>query len=501
MTDGPSTRIQLRCDCGARLNVLASAVGRKLRCPKCQRISVVRRPDQTPDAPSHPAAPANPTASPPPASADRIRVRCACGAKMAVAARFAGRKARCPQCGGALVVPQAGAPPAPPAVSENIDALLGGLAGGETVAIAPPLTAIPPPDSIVSRNVPGTSAAAHGHAQTCPSCAKSLPSDAKICVACGIYIKTGRPLLTAQEDSLDQAYAYAERAIGILSWLIPVGVYPIASEAFGLRKPWTTRAIAVATVLASVWFMVAVVYNPEPSIENGNLMLWSGRATPAFSPSDAPAPPADETDSGPNEPECTHHTYQLFTHAWLHGGLLHLAGNMLFLLVLGARVNALIGNILTVLLYPLLAIIAGMAHAIAVADQPLTPMLGASGAVMGLAGMYLVLFPVHRVHMAAWYRWGLVGGFHLHLRLFPVPGFFVVLFYIAFDVVYTVAGLQDQVAHWAHLGGFIAGTTLAFLLLGTRLVNARGGDILSALLGRHAWALIGKPNRPGLSLW
>jgi membrane associated rhomboid family serine protease len=418
---------------------------------------------------------------------------------MSVAPRFAGRKARCPHCDGPLVVPKAAALPVPPpAASESIDSLLDELAEGETLTIAPPTVVKPPPDFTGSRNLP-TAPDTAGGPQTCPSCAKSLPSDAKICVACGIYLKTGRPLLTTQEDILDQAYAYAERAIGILSWLIPIGIYPIASEAFGLRRPWTTRAIAAATVLVSAWFMVAVVYNPEPSVRNANLMLWCGRDTPAHSPPGAPASAPDEANVEPGKP--THHAYQLFTHAWLHGGLLHLAGNMLFLLVLGSRVNALIGNILTALLYPLLAILAGMAHAIAVADQPLTPMLGASGAIMGLAGMYLVLFPVHRVHMAAWYRWGLVGGFHLHLRLFPMRGFFVVLFYIAFDVVFTAAGLQDEVAHWAHLGGFIAGATIALLLLCMRLVNARGGDILSALLGRHAWALIGKPNHPGLSLW
>jgi membrane associated rhomboid family serine protease len=482
--------------------VPASAVGRKLRCPKCQRLSIVRRPHphQGPTPPS--PAPGNPAAAPPPAAADRIRVRCACGAKLTVAARFAGRKIKCPQCGGAIVVPAAAAASAsPPAVSDNIDSLFEGLVAGETVAVAPPPTVGPPASPSRSGNAVVAASAALGQPQTCPSCNQSLPADAKICVACGIHLKTGRPLLTTQEDTLDQAYIYAEKAIGILSWLIPVGVYPVASEAFGLRKPWTVRAIAVTTVLASLWFMVAVIHNPEPSIENANLMLWSGRATPANLPSGQLAAQPDEAEGEPDQFPCSHRPYQLLTHAWLHGGLLHLAGNLLFLLVLGSRVNALIGNIFTALLYPLLAIVAGMAHAIAVADQPLTPMLGASGAVMGLAGMYLVLFPVHRVHMAAWYRFGLVGGFHLNMKLFPVRGFLVVLFYIAFDVFFTVIGLQDQVAHWAHLGGFIAGATIAFLLLCTRLVNARGGDILSALLGRHAWALIGKPNRPGLSLW
>jgi len=128
-------------------------------------------------------------------------------------------------------------------------------------------------------------------------------------------------------------------------------------------------------------------------------------------------------------------------------------------------------------------------------------MLGASGAIMGLAGMYFVLFPVHKVHMAAWLRWGFFLPIHLELGMFAVRGFWVVLFYIAFDVAFTALGAEDDVAHWAHLGGFLAGAGLALVLLFSRLVNARGGDILSAVLGRHAWALIGKPYRKTVTLW
>jgi membrane associated rhomboid family serine protease len=121
--------------------------------------------------------------------------------------------------------------------------------------------------------------------------------------------------------------------------------------------------------------------------------------------------------------------------------------------------------------------------------------------VMGLAGMYIVLFPIHKVHMAAWLRLGLLFRFRLSMSIFAVRGFWVVLFYIAFDVIYTLFGLEDDVAHWAHLGGFLAGAAIALILLCSRLVNARGGDILSVILGRHAWKLIGRPNRPAVSLW
>jgi hypothetical protein len=115
--------------------------------------------------------------------------------------------------------------------------------------------------------------------------------------------------------------------------------------------------------------------------------------------------------------------------------------------------------------------------------------------------MYLVLFPVHKVHMAAWWRLGLAAFFRLSYTIFPVRGFFVVLFYIAFDVLFIVLKLDDNVGHWAHVGGFAAGVLIALLLLFARLVNARGGDLISAVLGRYAWYLIGKPSRRCLNLW
>jgi membrane associated rhomboid family serine protease len=201
------------------------------------------------------------------------------------------------------------------------------------------------------------------------------------------------------------------------------------------------------------------------------------------------------------------HAYQLLTHALLHGGLLHLAGNMLFMFVLGSRVNALIGNAKTAVIYPLLAIASGLVHHVAMSHEPYGAALGASGAIMGLAGMYLVLFPRNKVHMAAWFR---LGPFLLALpftlivlfrfffarayKVFTVPGLFVVLFYIAFDIWDVSRGNDDGVAHWAHLGGFLAGVATALVLLLTRLVDARGGDLLSATLGRRAWALLGKPS-------
>jgi len=390
-----------------------------------------------------------------------------------------------------------------------------------------PSLPMPPPP-------PGAAPKPTGPPPQCPSCQEQLPHGAVICVRCGINIKTGRSILTADESGLDQAQAATESIVSAISWLICFGIYPVRSEAFGKCKPHAIRALAAVTIAVTV-----AVWGYHLAVPNGvaaskNLMLWGGEAEPSAEHLQAmclyggvgepdklqaaissklgpkirgPEKAAtDEVDFDkvfveahnalPEEAQCVghFHAYQLLTHALLHGGLLHLLGNLLFLMVLGTRVNSLIGNPATLVIYPLLAIAGAVGQLVTSVDQMPYPMLGASGAIMGLAGMYFVLFPMNKMHMVYWWRFGLIGWFELHMRQFAVRGLWVVAFYIAFDVFYTALGVEDGTAHWAHLGGFIAGAGIAIVLVLARLVNARGGDIFSALLGRHAWALVGKPS-------
>lgn len=333
----------------------------------------------------------------------RIRVTCACGARLAAPPNAAGRRVRCPKCGQPVAVPSASpAAPSVPSVGTTPGdvAISDPLQVGAPPAITPTASPTPPRDDVYRLTPqapppkpPRPRESAAVPTQVCPSCRKTLPAADVICVDCGINLKTGRSLLITQDEGLDETYAYTEGLLRWLSWVIPIGAYPVASEAFGYRKPWVVRTIAVATTIISLWFLAAVIFNPEPAASHANLMLWSGQRSPAQS-----NPSHDDFV----EAEVRWQPHQLVTYAFLHGGLLHLAGNLLFLLVLGSRVNALIGNILTVALYPVLAAASALAHQAATAGEPLHPMLGASGAVMGLAGMYLVLFPIHKVHMAAW---------------------------------------------------------------------------------------------------
>ncbi len=348
----------------------------------------------------------------------------------------------------------------------------------------------------------------------CPSCDESLAPNATICVACGIRLPSGRPLITAKGLDEDDLAIRADTWIRITSWIIPIGLFPIASEAYGTRKPIATWTIAIVTALASVLFFVAMISTDHPSAALLNLMNWRGtpEATVSvfdqlqkmdedFDPDDLPPETRQALEAyyraEMGYPEGVGFRWrQLLTSALLHGGPMHLAGNLLFLLVFGLRVNELIGNMKMAILYPLLAIISAAIDMLANAHGPLTPALGASGAIMGLAGMYFVFFPVQRVHMAIWFRGGIFTGWRCFYKLFKMHGFWLLLLWIGLnDILPTLLGSDDNVAHWAHLGGFAGGMLAALTLMISRLTNARGADALSVTLGKHAWPLLGKPSQ------
>jgi len=222
------------------------------------------------------------------------------------------------------------------------------------------------------------------------------------------------------------------------------------------------------------------------------LMLWGGQLDRSQIPDQPVTPEMTPGRLAPVEiGRHTYHPYQLVTHALLNADPFHLVGDMVFLLVFGSRVNALIGNILMVLAYPLLAVFAALFQMAANTNEFFHSMFGASGAVMGLAGMYFVFFPLHKVHILTWYR----VGFRLSYKIFAIRGFWVVLLYIGLDALYTVLRTEGTLTCWVHMGVFVPGMVVATGLMMVRLVNARGNDLLTTLFGRYAWSIVGRPGR------
>jgi len=356
---------------------------------------------------------------------------------------------------------------------------------------------------------------------SCPSCATKYARSAKICVSCGINIKTGRAILMSSDLDENVLYANTETIIRGLSFILRLGFFPIASDSYGAKKPYAIWGIAAATTLVTILVWITNFSSGPQSTKD--LMLWTGRTanahdiargfvlnkythwgdSKALANKLAETPHKEVSDEGlvtaynaldPDQKFYGEfHWYQLITNGFLHGGILHLAGNLVFLLVFGTRVNALIGTWKTLVLYPILLVLASLTFMASQSNNAPMPALGASGAIMGLAGTYLVLFPINRVFMVIWARFGILTGFRLLLKIFAVRGFWVVLFYVAFDVIATVFGAKDGTAHWAHLGGFGAGVALALILLVARQIDANRTDLLSLALGKNAWQILGKP--------
>ncbi len=151
----------------------------------------------------------------------------------------------------------------------------------------------------------------------------------------------------------------------------------------------------------------------------------------------------------------------LLGHMWLHGGFIHLFGNMLFLWIFGNAVCAKIGNISYLFIYLGLGIIAGVSHLVFTGGNA----LGASGAVYGIVGMYLAFFPENEI-TCYFVMWLMLSPC---VKEFCISSIWLILFWVAFDVWGAMQG-GGGVAYFAHLGGFAAGFVLAIAMLKLKLV-------------------------------
>ncbi len=155
----------------------------------------------------------------------------------------------------------------------------------------------------------------------------------------------------------------------------------------------------------------------------------------------------------------------LLTSMFLHGSWMHLIGNVWFLWVFGNNIEDSMGHARFLVFYLLCGLLAAGAH-VASSLSGAVPMVGASGAISGIMGAYIVLYPHVRVHTAI-----LIFFF---LRVITLPAF--VLLGLWFAIQLLQGGLArggGGVAFWAHVGGFVAGWALIRLFERPKLVRAK----------------------------
>ena len=150
-----------------------------------------------------------------------------------------------------------------------------------------------------------------------------------------------------------------------------------------------------------------------------------------------------------------HPALTLFSSMFMHGGLLHLGSNMLFLWIFGNNIEDRLGHLRFIVFYLLCGIVAAYSHALA-EQSSMVPMIGASGAVSGILGAYMVLFPRAKVHTLIF-----LGIF---IQVVKLPAIFVIGLWIVIQFLNGilskgVAG-QSGVAWFAHIGGFLFGVII-----------------------------------------
>lgn len=219
-------------------------------------------------------------------------------------------------------------------------------------------------------------------------------------------------------------------------------MFPIRDHNPSERTPYVTWALIVANILMYLLTLPAI---------GGSEWLWTRLALYPLAVVNG------------------EYLWGLFSHMFLHAGLMHLGGNMLFLWIFGDNLEDQMGHGGFLLFYLAAGLVAAAAQIVTDPLSPI-PMVGASGAIAGVMGGYLLMFPRARVDV--------IAIFIVFFKIFTVPAWVMLGIWLGFQLFggFTVAGDDGGVAYWAHAGGFVAGAVLClplFLRRGGRVFWSR----------------------------
>ncbi len=203
-----------------------------------------------------------------------------------------------------------------------------------------------------------------------------------------------------------------------------------------VERPWVNQSLIIINL-----FVFAIQYILPASGEDFVLV------TTALVPGWLNDPLIDQVPFLPDQTT-------LVSYAFLHADWMHVLTNMLFLLVFGDNIEDAMGHVRYLIFYLACAAAGGLAHMLA--DPTSTaPLVGASGAVAGVIGAYIILYPKVRVYVLA--------RIIIPLPL-PIPALWVLGIWIAMQFFFVMFPDGGSTAWWAHLGGVVAGAILVFFL-------------------------------------
>ena len=196
----------------------------------------------------------------------------------------------------------------------------------------------------------------------------------------------------------------------------------------------TTPVVTLLLIIANVIVFLAEIYNPRG-------IQWIANNYGAI--------PYNLVTFNTEQPISP--ITSVFTSMFIHGGFLHIAGNMLYLWIFGTNIEDRMGHVRFLIFYLISGLIAAYANAIAVPDSGM-PMVGASGAISGVLGAYLLLFPRAQVYTI------LFLGFFAQVIKLPaliVIGFWAIIQFAS--GIFSRLGPGGGIAYFAHIGGFLFG--------------------------------------------
>ena len=164
---------------------------------------------------------------------------------------------------------------------------------------------------------------------------------------------------------------------------------------------------------------------------------------------------------------------------FMHGGWMHIIGNMLFLWVFGDNVEDVMGPLRFAIFYLLCGLAAALAQIVSNPGS-LVPMVGASGAIGGVMGAYAILYPRARVHMLVIF---------FIITTISVPALFMLGYWFLLQLVSGFLSFGQSgggVAFWAHIGGFLAGIILVFIFIDSARIKARQ-QLTRRHSAKHRW--------------
>jgi membrane associated rhomboid family serine protease len=237
-------------------------------------------------------------------------------------------------------------------------------------------------------------------------------------------------------------------------------MFPIRDDNPQFLTPWATWLLIGINV--AVWVLVQGMGAPNPLISSiCQYGLIAGELLDTL-PAGARIPMGEGVACVLGDGAAW---YTLLTSMFMHGGWMHIIGNMWFLWIFGGNVEDSMGAVRFLIFY-LLCGLAAAALQLASDTVSGVPMVGASGAIGGVMGAYIVLYPRVNVHMLVF-----LG---IYVTTFAVPAVFMLAYWLLIQLVSALLSVGAEgggVAFWAHVGGFVAGMILILLFRNRELLD------------------------------